>query len=51
LVGKSISMSLRAVGRRNGDLKLAVLTTAERLVDSDSIPARRVGRTALRDVR
>lgn len=51
LVGKSISMALRAVGRRNADLRAAVVTTAQRLDDSDSLPARRVGRTALREFR
>ena len=51
LVDKSISMALRAVGRRNADLRAAVLTAAERLADSDSLPARRVGRTALREYR
>ncbi|MDQ0373973.1 DNA alkylation repair protein [Cellulomonas humilata] len=51
LVSKSISMALRAVGRRSPDLRAAVLSTASRLGDSDSAPARRVGRTALRDFR
>jgi len=51
LVGKSISMALRAVGRRNDDLRAAVLATAERLGGSDSVPARRVSRTALREFR
>ncbi|WP_456788318.1 DNA alkylation repair protein [Cellulomonas sp. P5_C5] len=50
LVGKSISMALRAVSRRNADLRAAVLAAAERMNASDSLPARRVGRTALRDV-
>lgn len=50
LVGKSISMALRAVSRRNADLRAAVVATAERLGDSDSLPARRVGRTALREL-
>ena len=49
LVGKSISMALRAVGRRSPDLRAAVLATAKRLAGSDSVPARRVGRTALRE--
>lgn len=51
LVTKSISMSLRAVGRRNADLQVAVLATAARLTELDSAPARRIGRTALRDFR
>jgi len=50
LVTKSMSMSLRAVGRRNPSLQEAVRATAERLVQADSGPARRVGRTALRDM-
>jgi 3-methyladenine DNA glycosylase AlkD len=50
-VSKSISMALRAVGRRSADLRAAVLASATRLGDSDSVPARRVGRTALRELR
>ena len=37
LVGKSISMALRAVGRRSPDLRAAVLATATRLEGSDSL--------------
>jgi 3-methyladenine DNA glycosylase AlkD len=51
LVSKSISMAVRAVGRRSTDLRAAVLATATRLDESDSVPARRVGRTALREFR
>ena len=50
LVTKSMSMSLRAIGRRNPFLLGAVRATAARLVEADSGPARRVGRTALRDM-
>ena len=50
LVTKSMSMSLRAIGRRNAWLQDAVRATAGRLVQADSGPARRVGRTALRDM-
>ena len=50
LVTKSMSMSLRAIGRRNPSLQGAVRATAARLVEADSGPARRVGRTALRDM-
>ncbi len=50
LVTKSMSMSLRAIGRRNSSLQAAVRATAGRLVQADSGPARRVGRTALRDM-
>ena len=50
LVGKSMSMSLRAVGRRNALLQRRVRTTAARLAESGSTPARRVGRTALREM-
>ena len=50
LVTKSMSMSLRAIGRRNPSLQDAVRATAGRLVRADSGPARRVGRTALRDM-
>ena len=50
LVTKSMSMSLRAVGRRNSSLQGAVRATAARLVEADSGPARRVGRTALREM-
>jgi 3-methyladenine DNA glycosylase AlkD len=49
LVTKSMSMSLRAVGRRGPFLQDAVRSTAERLAESDTAPARRVGRTALRE--
>jgi len=50
LVTKSMSMSLRAIGRRNPSLQEAVRATAARLVQADSRPAQRVGRTALRDI-
>ena len=50
LVTKSMSMSLRAIGRRNPSLQGAVRATAARLVQADSGPARRVGRTAMRDM-
>jgi 3-methyladenine DNA glycosylase AlkD len=50
LVTKSMSMSLRAIARRNPSLRGAVRASAGRLVHVDSGPARRVGRTALRDV-
>lgn len=50
LVTKSMSMSLRAIGRRNASLQEAVRATAARLVEADSGPARRVGRTALREL-
>jgi hypothetical protein len=46
-----MSMSLRAVSRRSPALEKAVLATAARLAEADSGPARRVGRTALRDSR
>ena len=49
LVTKSMSMSLRAIGRRNAFPQGAVRATATRLVDAGSGPGRRVGRTALRD--
>ena len=50
LVTKSMSMSLRAIGRRNPALQGAVSATAVRLVEADSRQARGVGRTALRDL-
>ena len=50
LVTKSMSMSLRAIGRRNSSLQAAVRATAARLVEADSRPGRRVGRTALREM-
>ena len=50
LVTKSMSMSLRAVARRNPFLQDAVRSTAARLAEGDSRPARRVGRTALREL-
>ncbi len=50
LVTKSMSMSLRAVGRRNPFLQEAVRATAGRLAESGSRPAQRVGRTALREM-
>lgn len=51
LVTKSISMSLRAVGKRNTILREAVLATAGQLSESEDVPTRRIGRTALRDFR
>ena len=50
LVTKSMSMSLRAIGRRNSSLQAAVRATAARLAEMDSGPARRVGRIALREM-
>ena len=50
LVTKSMSMSLRAIGRRNDSLQGAVRATAARLAEADSGPARRIGRTALREM-
>ena len=50
LVTKSMSMSLRAVARRNSSLQGAVRATAARLAEADSGPAQRVGRTALREM-
>jgi 3-methyladenine DNA glycosylase AlkD len=50
LVTKSMSMALRAIGRRNSSLREAVRATAARLVEADSGPARRIGRTALREL-
>ncbi len=50
LVTKSMSMSMRAVGRRNPFLQAAVRDTAGRLAESGSRPAQRVGRTALREM-
>ena len=50
LVTKSMSMSLRAIARRNSPLQGAVRATAARLVEADSAPGRRVGRTAMRDM-
>lgn len=50
LVTKSMSMSLRAIGRRNPSLQAAVRATATRLVDEPNGPARRIGRTALREM-
>jgi 3-methyladenine DNA glycosylase AlkD len=49
LVTKSMSMSLRAIRRRSPALDEAVRATAERLAGADSAPARRIGRTALRE--
>ena len=50
LVTKSMSMSLRAVARRSSSLQGAVRATAARLAEAESGPARRVGRTALREM-
>lgn len=49
LVTKSISMALRAVGRRNPALRDAVVSIAGRLADATSAPSRRIGRAALRE--
>lgn len=51
LVTKSMSMSLRAVGKRNANLRDAVLATAGRLAESNDVSTRRIGRTALGDFR
>lgn len=50
LVTKSMSMSLRAISRRNSSLREAVRATAARLVEAEGGPARRIGRTALREL-
>ena len=48
-VKKSVSMALRAIGRRNPTLNEAALDTAQRLSASDLAPSRWVGNNALRD--
>jgi len=48
MVTKSISMAIYAVGVRNPTLTVAATASAQRLAESSSIPARRVGRGALR---
>ena len=50
LVTKAMSMSLRAIRRRGSTLQESVRATATRLVEAGSEPARRIGRTALREM-
>ncbi len=50
LVGKAVSMALRATGKRNPALNAAALTVARRLVASADAPARTVGREAVREL-
>jgi 3-methyladenine DNA glycosylase AlkD len=50
LVTKGISMALKAVGKRNPELRAAAMTSAARLADLESRPARSIGRGALREL-
>jgi 3-methyladenine DNA glycosylase AlkD len=50
LVTKAISMALKAVGKRNTDLRVAALESAGRLTCQDGRPARSIGRGALREL-
>ena len=49
-VTKAIAMSLRAIGRRNAALRSASIEVAERLNASADSAARRIGRTALKQM-
>lgn len=49
LVGKSISMAMRAIAHRNPALAEAVTDVAHRLATSDSKPARSIGAKYLRE--
>lgn len=49
-VKKAVSMALRAVGRRGSAVRMAAVTLAKRLSDSDDPTARWIGRDALRDL-
>jgi 3-methyladenine DNA glycosylase AlkD len=51
LVETAVSMALRAVGRRRPALRPGCLAIAERLAASDDAPSRRVGRSALKELR
>lgn len=50
MVTKAISMALKAVGKRNAELRVAALETAQRMSDLPSGPARSIGRGALREL-
>ena len=50
LVTKGIRMALRAVGKRNPELRAAVTASAARLAELESPPARSIGRSTLRDL-
>ena len=50
LVEKAVAMALRAIGKRRPLLREEVLAVAERLAASDAPPARRTGKSALREV-
>ena len=49
-VKKAVSWALRAIGRRNDELRIAALWTAEQLAASSAPAARWVGKDALRDL-
>ena len=50
LVTKGIRMALRAVGKRNTELRAAVTASAARLAELESPPARSIGRSTLREL-
>ena len=50
-VKKGVSWALRAVGKRNGELKAAAVEVAKRLAESTEPAARWVGKDALREFR
>lgn len=51
LVGKSMSMAMRAIAHRNPTLAGAVTDLAQRLVNSDSKASRAIGTKYLRERR
>ena len=50
MVTKGIGMALKAVGKRNPELRAAALVSAGRLADVESPAARSIGRRALREL-
>ena len=49
-VKKAVNMALRAIGKRNGELRMAAVAVAHRLAKAPGATARRVGKDALREL-
>jgi 3-methyladenine DNA glycosylase AlkD len=49
-VKKAVNMALRAVGKRNAELRIAAVAVAQRLADSQDATARWIGKDALREL-
>jgi 3-methyladenine DNA glycosylase AlkD len=51
LVDKAVGMALKAIGKRRPSVTVAAISVAERLAASEDPAARRVGRSALKELR